>query len=104
MLHTGAHCLQEHIARIFQGAKAIDIDIALSPGQLQDLVYRTVDANGMSAASGVHIRLMITRGLKPTPYQNPNTTIGSPTIIILPEWKEASTVPKEQVPYLFVVA
>ena len=40
---------------------------------------------------------MVTRGLKPTPYQNPNTTIGEPTIVILPEWKEASAAPKEHV-------
>lgn len=36
---------------------------------------------------GVHIRLMVTRGLKPTPYQNPNITIGKPTIVIIPEYK-----------------
>ena len=41
-------------------------------------------------ASGVHIRLMVSRGLKPTPYQNPRTTIGAPTIVIVPEWKEAA--------------
>ena len=37
--------------------------------------------------AGVHIRLMVTRGLKPTPYQNPNITIGKPTIVIIPEYK-----------------
>jgi hypothetical protein len=40
--------------------------------------------------SGVHIRLMISRGVKPTPYQNPKITVGKPTIVILPEWKEAA--------------
>ena len=91
-----ARAVQEHIARLYQGAKAIDMDLGLSQQELQDLIYRTVDANGMCEATGVHIRLMVTRGLKPTPYQNPNTTIGSPTVVILPEWKEASTAPKEQ--------
>ena len=37
--------------------------------------------------SGVHIRLMVTRGLKPTPYPNPNTTLGQPTVVIIPEHK-----------------
>lgn len=82
--------MQEHLARLYEGAAAIDMHIGLSPDELQALIYRTVDSNGMSKASGVHIRLMVTRGLKPTPYQNPNTTIGDPTIVILPEWKQAS--------------
>lgn len=89
--------MQEHLARLFQGAKSIDMDLGMSQSQLQDLIYRAVDANGMGQASGVHIRLMVTRGLKPTPYQAPATTIGAPTIVILPEWKEASSTPKEQV-------
>ena len=75
----------------------MDLRAAITPQALQKLIYATVDANGMAEATGVHIRLMVTRGLKPTPYQNPNTTIGEPTVVILPEWKEASTAPKEQV-------
>lgn len=31
----------------------------------------------------------MTRGLKSTPYQDPRVTVGRPTIVILPEWKEA---------------
>ena len=41
----------------------------LTPQQVQELVYSAIDANGMGVDSGVHIRLMVTRGLKPTPYQ-----------------------------------
>ncbi|GIL57359.1 hypothetical protein Vafri_12609 [Volvox africanus] len=85
-LHQGVLYLsEEHFERLFEGAKAVDMDLGLSRQQLQQLVYDTVDANGMS--SGVHIRLMVTRGLKPTPYQNPNITIGMPTIVIVPEHK-----------------
>ena len=40
-----------------------------------------------SPLPGVHIRLMVTRGLKATPYQNPKVTIGAPTIVIIPEYK-----------------
>jgi hypothetical protein len=46
---------------------------------------------------------MVTRGLKPTPYQNPNTTIGKPTIVVLAEWKEAAPAPKERGIRLFTV-
>ncbi|EFN51197.1 hypothetical protein CHLNCDRAFT_28349 [Chlorella variabilis] len=87
-LHRG-----EHMDRLYEGAKAIDMDIGLSKQQLAQLVYNTVDANGM--ADDVHIRLMVTRGLKPTPYQNPNITLGSPTIVIIPEHKRAAAGPKE---------
>jgi hypothetical protein len=54
------------------------------------MIYTIIDANGMGTSSGVHIRLMISRGLKSTPYQNPKVTLGKPTIVILPEWKEAA--------------
>ncbi|GLI67547.1 hypothetical protein VaNZ11_011772 [Volvox africanus] len=101
-LHQGVLYLsEEHFERLFEGAKAIDMDLGLSRQQLQQLVYDTVDANGMS--SGVHIRLMVTRGLKPTPYQNPSITIGMPTIIIVPEHKEPSPVPREVGIRLFTV-
>jgi branched-chain amino acid aminotransferase len=36
---------------------------------------------------GVHIRLMVTRGVKRTPYQDPRMTIGPATIVIIPEYK-----------------
>jgi hypothetical protein len=54
------------------------------------MIYTIIDANGMGTSSGVHIRLMVSRGLKSTPYQNPKVTLGKPTIVILPEWKEAA--------------
>ncbi|KAL6781867.1 hypothetical protein ACKKBF_B09750 [Auxenochlorella protothecoides x Auxenochlorella symbiontica] len=82
-----------HLARLFEGAAGIGMSIGMTPEQLLRLVYATVDANAMQ--TGVHIRLMVTRGLKPTPYQNPKTTIGLPTIVIIPEYKEAAPGPQE---------
>ena len=38
---------------------------------------------------GVHIRLMVSRGIKATPYQDPRVTISPPTIVIIPEYKSA---------------
>lgn len=52
------------------------------------LMYDTLAANDMQSASDIHVRLMVTRGLKPTPYQNPNITVGQPTIVIVPEYKQ----------------
>ena len=49
-------------------------------------LYALLDANGMDG-DGVHIRLMVTRGVRSTPYQDPRVVISPPTIVIIPEWK-----------------
>jgi len=82
----------EHVKRLFQGAKAIDMDVGVTPEGLIKMMYDTVDANEMH--EGVHIRLMVTRGLKSTPYQNPTFTVGKPTIVIAAEHKTAAEGPK----------
>jgi branched-chain amino acid aminotransferase len=70
---------------IHEGAKAIDMDFGLSPQALEKRLYETLQANQMH--DGVHIRLMVTRGLKRTPYQDPRVNIGPATIVIIPEYK-----------------
>ncbi|MBC8311841.1 MAG: aminotransferase class IV [Candidatus Marinimicrobia bacterium] len=87
-LHNGNLCFQdEHINRLFEGAKTLQIDIGKSPSELVDIVHQTLKANGMK--SDVHIRLIVSRGLKRTPYQHPNANVGGPTIVIIPEYKKA---------------
>jgi len=81
--------LDEHLRRLYEGAKAIDLDIGRTPDELEALITTTLDANGMQGASGVHVRLMITRGVKSTPYQDPRFTITGPTIVVIPEYKQA---------------
>jgi branched-chain amino acid aminotransferase len=78
--------LREHVERLYEGAKAIFMDIGLAPDELVKRLFDCVDANKMT--DGVHIRLMVTRGVKATPYQDPRVTIGAPTIVIIPEYKE----------------
>ena len=78
--------LDQHLDRLYEGAKAIDMDIGLSRDELIRALYRTLAANKMS--DHVHIRLMVTRGVKSTPYQDPRATIGPATIVIIPEYKE----------------
>lgn len=77
--------LDQHLDRLYEGAKAIDMDIGLSREDLTRALYRTLDANGMSEHA--HVRLMVTRGVKRTPYQDPRMTIGAATIVIIPEYK-----------------
>jgi branched-chain amino acid aminotransferase len=77
--------LDMHLARLFEAAKAIDLDIGLDRAALTAALYRTLAANQMT--EGVHVRLMVTRGLKSTPYQDPRACIGPATIVIIPEYK-----------------
>ena len=77
--------LAAHLERLYEAAKAIDLDIGLDRTALTQALYRTLAANGMS--EGVHMRLMVTRGLKSTPYQDPRACIGPATIVIIPEYK-----------------
>ncbi len=80
--------LDEHLDRLWQGAKAIGLDIGLTRAELTAALRQTVRANDMH--DGVHVRLMITRGLKKTPSQDPRLTIGGPTIVIIAEHKQAN--------------
>lgn len=79
--------LDQHLDRLYEGAKALDMDMDVSPQQLTDRLYNCLRANDM--ADGVHIRLMVSRGIKATPYQDPRVTISPPTIVIIPEYKTA---------------
>lgn len=87
-LHDGVIVfLDEHLDRLFQGAKAIGLEIGLTRAELTTELYRLIQTNNMQ--SGVHIRLMITRGIKKTPSQDPRLTIGPPTMVIIAEHKTA---------------
>ncbi len=88
LVKGGIPFLRPHIERLYEGAKAIFMDIGLKPDELVKRLFECLDANGME--DGVHIRLMVTRGVKSTPYQDPRVTIGAPTIVIIPEYKTAN--------------
>ncbi|MEH6702063.1 aminotransferase class IV [Parasphingorhabdus sp.] len=81
--------LDAHLDRQFEGAKAIAMDIGITRDALVARLYDTIAANGMTDQEGVHIRLMITRGIRSTPYQDPRVVISPATIVIIPEYKEA---------------
>lgn len=82
--------MQRHLDRLFLGAKAIDLDIGMTREQVRKALEDTLEHNGMTGHAGVHVRLMITRGLKKTPNQDPRHTISGPTVAIVAEYKEAS--------------
>ena len=78
--------LEAHLDRLYEGAKAIALEIGLDRGALTRRLYETLDANGMS--DGAHVRLMVTRGIRSTPYQDPRVVVSGATIVIVPEYKE----------------
>jgi len=85
-LHKGKLVfLDAHLDRLFEGAAAIDLDIGLTRQGVVEALWALLRANGME--DGVHIRLMVTRGLKKTPNQDPRQAIGPATIAIIAEWK-----------------
>jgi branched-chain amino acid aminotransferase len=78
--------LDRHLDRLFEGAKALAMDIGLSREELTKRLSDTLDANGMD--EGVHVRLMVTRGVRSTPYQDPRIVVGGATVVIVAEYKE----------------
>jgi branched-chain amino acid aminotransferase len=79
--------LDQHLDRLYEGAKALDMEMEVSADELRQRLYRLLEKNSMH--DGVHIRLMVSRGIKATPYQDPRITITPPTIVIIPEYKTA---------------
>jgi branched-chain amino acid aminotransferase len=78
--------LDRHLDRLFEGAKAIAMTLDLDREALTKRLYETLDANGMD--EGVHIRLMVTRGVRSTPYQDPRVVVTPPTVVMIPEYKQ----------------
>ena len=77
--------INEHMNRLFEDAKKIGLKIHKSKKQIKRMVKNTIKKNEMK--TDVHIRLIISRGIKSTPYQDPNLVISKPTIVIIPEYK-----------------
>ena len=95
-LHDGEFAfLDLHLDRLFEGAKAIDLDIGMTRGEITEALRETVRRNGMEGSSGVHVRLMVTRGDKKTPSQDPRLVVGGPNVVIIAEHKVADPGVKE---------
>ena len=86
---SGGHpaFLDKHLDRLEEGARALMLDLGMSRDEITEAICATLRTNEMT--EGVHIRLMVTRGVKSTPYQDPRMTIGPATVVIIAEHKEA---------------
>jgi len=88
-LHKGKFLhIESHLSRLYKGAELLDIKLNLSPEKIKQALIKTVEVNNMY--TDVHIRLIVSRGIKKTPYQHPKVTIGAPTIVIIPEFKKVN--------------
>ena len=78
--------LKDHLDRLYDDAKKISLKIHLSKKQISKILHDTININKMK--TDVHLRLVVSRGIKSTPYQDPAFTISKPTIIVIPEYKQ----------------
>ena len=78
--------LNEHLDRLYKDAKLIDLKIHITRKKLSEALKKTIKINKMK--TDVHLRIVVSRGIKSTPYQSPKVTISKPTIIIIPEYKK----------------
>ena len=85
-LHNGKLAfLAQHMYRLRESAKALDMDLGMTDQEIVDAIYDTTRANNME--TNVHIRLVFSRGMKSTPFQDPRVNIGGCTLVIIPEYK-----------------
>ena len=75
--------LDEHINRLFEAAKAIDLDINLNEVELIAALEKTRLANRIT--KDAHARVMVTRGIKARPFQHPSLSLQGPTVVIIIE-------------------
>ena len=80
--------IDEHIERLFNSAKGISLNIPLSKNDIIMEINKVLNKNSMN--DDVHIRLIVSRGDKITPYQNPNANVGPINFVIIPEYKKTS--------------
>ena len=94
-LHDGVLVfLEDHLDRLWQSAAATGMDLKFRRDELVEEIRKTLDENDME--DNVHVRIMVTRGIKKTPSQDPRLTISGPNLVILPEFKKASADSKSK--------
>lgn len=94
-LHKGQLVfLDLHLDRLWKAAATVGMDLKMTRNELEEKIRFTLSANGMT--DNVHVRFMITRGIKKTPSQDPRLTISGPNLVIIAEHKKASPESQEK--------
>ncbi len=92
--------LDQHLDRLWEGAKAIALDIGIAREEMEARLFATLDANQMESC---HIRLIVSRGIRSTPYQDPRVVVSPATIVIIAEHKDPLPATVEKGLRLFTV-
>ena len=94
-VHNGrAAFLDAHLRRLYDGAKALHLDVGLTPAEMAERIAETIAANELS--SGAHLRVMVTRGIRGVPFQDPSLVISPPTVVIIPQYMTANDAVQER--------
>ena len=88
--HSSLVFIEDHISRLYASAKGISLKIPFSKEFIINEIFKTLKKNNIK--DDVHIRLVISRGNKITPYQNPNANVGPLNFVIIPEHKKTDPV------------
>ena len=75
--------IDEHLDRLFEGCSAIDITLDLSRDEIKEAILETQKINNMTDSA--HARVMITRGDKIKPFQQPSLSTSGINFIIIME-------------------
>ena len=86
--------LDLHLNRMWEAAASVGMKLPFTKEELTANIWKTINANDMH--DNVHVRTMITRGIKKTPSQDPRLTISGPNIVIIAEHKKASSESQEK--------
>jgi len=78
--------IEEHLDRLYASAEGISLHISYSKQEIIHQINKVLDKNNMD--DNIHIRLVVSRGDKITPYQNPNANVGPINLVIIPEYKQ----------------
>ena len=94
-LHHGVLVfLDRHMDRLWEAAASVGMDLKMNRSEFKSIIEAVLAKNKMT--DGVHVRCMITRGVKKTPSQDPRLTVSGPNLVIIPEYKEASEKSREK--------
>lgn len=101
-VHLGAPVfLGPHLDRLYEAARAVMIDIGRTREQLTRAIEETIQGNHL--VSDAHLRVMVTRGIRKQPYQDPRLAIGQATLVIVPAQSPHDPVKARQGLNLFTV-
>ncbi|MBR9845962.1 MAG: aminotransferase class IV [Algicola sp.] len=94
-LHKGVLVfLEDHLQRLWMSAASVGMTFPFTKKELTQTIWNVLNENNMR--DHIHVRIMITRGIKKTPSQDPRLTVSGPNVVIIPEYKQASKESKEK--------